>query len=199
MTRRENYVSTRPIGFQGSKHVLFNITIVIRSVLLKHEVEPALKSLVLAFALALCVAIFLGAVLPNVIIDPLQRVSQSIDLIRTGQFGAVHCSGPARSSRVRRRALQTEPAGRAIPGRQAGRQRAAHQHRAVARNAWKKACLLFDDTGRLLMAGEPAERMLGKTRDEMVGRAVDELFPPSSVLGEIIGNAVRNRESIDGT
>ena len=68
--------------------MLFNITVVIRSVLLKHSVEPALKSLVLAFALALCVAIILGAVLPNVILDPLQRVSQSIDLIRTGQFGA---------------------------------------------------------------------------------------------------------------
>jgi signal transduction histidine kinase len=38
--------------------------------------------------------------------------------------------------------------------------------------------------------------MLGKTRDAMAGRALDELFPPSSVLGEIIGNAVRNKESI---
>ena len=50
--------------------------------------------------------------------------------------------------------------------------------------------------GHLLMAGEAAERMLGKTRDEMVGRAVDELFPPFSALGEIIGNAVRKRQSI---
>ena len=88
MTRRENYLSTRPVGLQGGKHVLFNITVVIRSVLLKHSVEPALKNLLLAFALSLCVAIFLGAVLPNVILDPLQRVSRNIDLIRTGQFGA---------------------------------------------------------------------------------------------------------------
>ncbi len=50
---RELPGDTRPIGFQGSKQVLFNVTIVIRSVLLKHEVEPALKSLMLAFALAL--------------------------------------------------------------------------------------------------------------------------------------------------
>ncbi len=27
----------------------------------------------------------------------------------------------------------------------------------------EEGVLLFDDTGRLLMAGEPAERMLGKT------------------------------------
>ena len=46
------------------------------------------------------------------------------------------------------------------------------------------------------MAGEPAERMLGKTRIEMAGCTLDELFPPASVLGGIIGNAVRNRESV---
>src|ERR1700691_3876386 len=92
MTRRENYLVTRPIGSQGS--MLFNVTIVIRSVLLRHEVEPALKSLVLAFALALCVAIVLGAVLPNLILYPLQRVSQNIDLIRTGQFGAAIAPDP---------------------------------------------------------------------------------------------------------
>jgi hypothetical protein len=58
-------------GSKAAKHVLFNINVVIRSVLLKHAVEPALKNLVLAFALASCVAIFLGAVLPNlVILDP---------------------------------------------------------------------------------------------------------------------------------
>ena len=99
------------MGIQGGKHVLFNITVVIRSVLLKHSVEPALKNLLLAFALSLCVAIFLGAVLPNVILDPLQRVSQSIDLIRTGQFGAGAAAGPARIPRVRRRPLQTESSG----------------------------------------------------------------------------------------
>ena len=34
----------------------------------------------------------------------------------------------------------------------------------------EEGVLLFDDTGRLLMAGEPAERMLGLTHDEMAGR-----------------------------
>ena len=106
LTRRENYLVTQPIGFKGTRQAQFNITIVIRSVLLKHEVEPALKSLTLAFVLALCVAIFLGAVLPNLIIDPLQRVSQNIDLIRTGQFGP-SMPGPKGASRIRRRPVET--------------------------------------------------------------------------------------------
>jgi hypothetical protein len=195
MTRRQNYLVTRPIGFQASKQVLFNVTIVIRSVLLKHEVEPALKSLVLAFALALCVAIFLGAVLPNLIVDPLQRVSQSIDQIRTGQFGA----STAPDRREAREFADVHSKLSLLDEQYRGAKQDASELRTNIEQLLERleeSVLLFDNTGRLLMAGEPAERMLGKTRDAMAGRALDELFPPSSVLGEIIGNAVRNKESI---
>jgi hypothetical protein len=195
MTRRENYLVTRPIGFKGSKQVLFNVTIVIRSVLLKHEVEPALKSLMLAFALALCVAIFLGAVLPNLIIDPLQRVSQSIDLIRTGQFGAA--TTPDR--REAREFADVHSKLSLLDEQYRGAKQDASELRTNIEQLLERleeSVLLFDNTGRLLMAGEPAERMLGKTRGAMAGRALDQLFPPSSALGEIIGNAVRNQESV---
>ena len=194
MTRRENYLVTRPIGFRGGKQVLFNVTIVIRSVLLWNEVKPALKSLTLAFALALCVAIFLGAVLPNLIIDPLQRVSQSIDQIRMGQFG------PATSDRREPREFADVHSKLTLLDQQ---YRGAKQDASELRTnieqllqRLEESVLLFDHTGRLLMAGEPAERMLGKTHDAMAGRALDELFPPNSILGEIIGNAVHGRESV---
>jgi PAS domain S-box-containing protein len=195
MTRRENYLVTEPIGFRGSKQVQFNVAIVIRSVLLKHEVEPALKSLVLAFALALCVAIFLGAVLPNLIIDPLQRVSKSIDLIRTGQFGA----STAPDRREAREFADVHSKLSLLDQQYRGAKQDASELRTNIEQLLERleeCVLLFDHTGHLLMAGEAAERMLGITRDAMTGRAIDELFPPSSALGEIIGNAVRRRESI---
>jgi PAS domain S-box-containing protein len=195
ITRRENYLVTQPIGFQGGKQVLFNVTIVVRSVLLKHEVEPALKSLMLAFALALCVAIVLGAVLPNLIIDPLQRVSQSIDLIRTGQFGASTPPDP----REAREFADVHSKLSLLDEQYRGAKQDASELRINIEQLLERleeSVLLFDNTGRLLMAGEPAERMLGKTREAMAGRSLDELFPPSSVLGQIIGNAVRNKEPV---
>ncbi len=196
MTRRENYVSTRPIGLQGSKHVLFNITVVIRSVLLKHSVEPALKNLLLAFALALGVAIFLGAVLPNVILGPLQRVSQSIDLIRTGQFGA----GAQPDRRESREFAAVHSKLTLLDEQYRGAKQDASELRTNIEQLLQRleeGVLLFDDTGRLLMAGEPAERMLGKSHDEMAGRSTEELFPPSTILGEIIGRALHSGRSIE--
>jgi PAS domain S-box-containing protein len=196
MTRRENYVSTRPIGLQGGKHVLFNITVVIRSVLLKHSVEPALKSLVLAFALSLCIAIFLGAVLPNLILDPLQRVSKSIDLIRTGQFGA----GAQTDRHESREFADVHSKLSLLDEQYRGAKQDASELRTNIQQLLQRleeGVLLFDDTGRLLMAGEPAERILGRPHDELAGRSVEELFPPSTVLGEIIGSTLRSGRSIE--
>ncbi len=196
MWGRENYMSMRPVGLQGSRHVLFNIKVVIRSVLLRHSVDPALKNLLLAFALSLCVATVLGAVLPNVVLDPLQRVSQSIDLIRTGQFG-----GASQLERRESREFADVHSKLSLLDEQ---YRGAKQDATELRTnieqllqRLEEGVLLFDDTGRLLMAGEPAERMLDKTHADMAGRTLDEMFPRSTILGEIIGSVLRGGKSIE--
>jgi PAS domain S-box-containing protein len=184
MTRRENYVSTRPIGLEGGKHVLFNITVVIRSVLLKHSVEPALKNLLLAFALSLGVAIILGAVLPNVILDPLQRVSQSIDLIRSGQFGAA----PVLERRESREFADVHSKLSLLDEQYRGAKQDANELRTNIEqllHRLEEGVLLIDDRGRVVMASEPAERMLGKTREQMADRStLSELLGPG-ILGHV--------------
>jgi PAS domain S-box-containing protein len=183
MTRREDYVSTRPIGLQGGKHVLFNITVVIRSVLLKHSVEPALKNLLLAFALSLGVAIILGAVLPNVILDPLQRVSQSIDLIRTGQFGAAALA----ERRESREFADVHSKLSLLDEQYRGAKQDASELRTNIEqllHRLEEGVLLIDDRGRVVMASEPAERMLGKTREQMADRSSLSELLGSSILGQ---------------
>src|ERR1700722_11640866 len=196
ITQRENYVSTRPVGLQGGKHVLFNITVVIRSVLLKHSVEPALKNLLLAFALSLGVATFLGAVLPNVILDPLQRVGKSIDLIRAGQFGA----GLQLDGSESREFADVHSKLSLLDEQYRGAKQNADELRTNIDHLLQRleeGVLLFDDTGRLLMASEPTERMLGKTREEMLERGtIAELFD-SSILGELIVHAFENGTPIE--
>jgi nitrogen-specific signal transduction histidine kinase len=57
--------------------------------------------------------------------------------------------------------------------------------------------LLFDNAGRVLMAGEPAARLLGKTPAEMAGRSLEDVFPRDTLLGEVIGDAFRNGRSFE--
>jgi PAS domain S-box-containing protein len=193
MTRREDYSTTLPIGISGK--VLFNITVLIKSVFLKNNVYPTLKALALAFGAALFVAVFLGSVLPSVMLDPLERVGRSIDRIRAGQFDSATL--PIHREATEFAAVHSKLS---LLGEQyRGARQDALELRSNVEQLLQKleeAVLFFDNTGRLMMAGEAAERMLGKSHDQMIGAGLDELFPPSTVLGGVIGNAVQTRQSV---
>ena len=194
MNRREDYTTTRAIGTEPRTETLFNITVVIKSVLVKYAVKPALQILALTFAASLFIAVFLGTVLPNLILDPLQRVGRSIDLIRTGQFDtAVLPRNEAREFAAVHSKLS-------LLGEQyRGAKQDAIELRSNVEQLLQRleeAVLLFDNNGRLVMAGETTERMLGKSREQMIGRGLEELFPPSGVLGNVIVHAVQRRESV---
>ncbi|HWY48475.1 MAG TPA: ATP-binding protein [Bryobacteraceae bacterium] len=195
MTRRQDYTTTRPLGVEPSKEPFFNITVVIRSVLLKHAVQPALQVLALTFGSALFISIFLGTVLPSVILDPLQRVSRNIDLIRTGEFDTATLTKPRESSEFAAVQSKLNLLGQQFRGaKQDALELRSNVEQLLER--LEEAVLLFDNNGRLMMAGETAERMLGKSRDQLIGHSLEELFPASTVLGNVIVNAVRMRESV---
>lgn len=197
MTRREDYSTTLPVGISSNtkQAVLFNITVLIQSVFLKHDVYPTFKILGLTFASSLFIAIFLGSVLPSLMLTPLERVSRSIDMIRAGQFDTSILGLERESSEFA--AVQSKLS---LLGEQyRGARQDALELRSNVEQLLEKleeAVLFFDNTGRLMMAGEAAERMLGKSHDQMIGTGLDELFPPSTVLGGVIGNAVQTRQSV---
>jgi PAS domain S-box-containing protein len=199
MTRREDYSTTLPIGISGNGQqvVLFNITVLIQSVFLKHDVYPTFKILGLTFASALFISIFLGSVLPSLMLNPLERVGRSIDMIRAGQFDTAIL--PLQREASEFAAVQSKLS---LLGEQyRGARQDALELRSNVEQLLQKleeAVLFFDNTGKLMMAGDAAERMLGKSHDQMIGLGLNELFPPSTVLGGVIGNALETRESVHG-
>jgi PAS domain S-box-containing protein len=197
MTRREDYSTTLPVGISANNQqvVLFNITVLIQSVFLKHDVYPTFKILGLTFASALFIAIFLGSVLPSLMLDPLERVSRSIDMIRAGQFDKAILPLQRESSEFAAVHSKLSLLGEQFRG---ARQDALELRSNVEQLLEKleEAVLFFDNTGRLMMAGEAAERMLGKSHEQMIGQGLDDLFPPSTALGGVISKAIETRQSV---
>ncbi len=195
MTRPQDYATTLPIGISGQQEVLFNVTVLIQSVFIKRDVWPTLKILSLTFAASLFIAIFLGSVLPSIVLNPLERVSRSIDLIRAGQFDTSILHLQRESSEFAAVHSKLSLLGEQYRG---ARQDALELRSNVEQMLQKleEAVLLFDNTGRLMMAGDAAERMLGKRHDQMIGQALEELFPASTVLGGVIGDALEKRQSV---
>ena len=197
LTRREDYATTLPIGISGKTQqvVLFNIHVLIKSIFLKHDVAPTLKTLGLTFASALFIAIFLGSLVPSLMLTPLERVGRRVDLIRAGEFDSsvLHLEREASEFAAVHSKLS-------LLGEQfRGAKQDALELRSNVEQMLQKleeAVLWFDNTGRLMMAGDAAERMLRKSRDQMIGRGLEELFPASTVLGGVIGNALQTRQSV---
>ena len=191
MMRIEDYTTTRPLGVPGSGQVLFNVKVATKSVFIKNAVLPVLTNLGIAFSTALIFAIFLGSVLPNVILDPLRRVSSNIDLIRAGQFDTKNL--PARRESREFAAVQSKLS---LLGEQFRGARDLRSNVEQLLQRLEETVLLFDNAGKLVVSGETAERMLGQSRDELVGRSLAELFPPSTALGSVIASAVQSRQSV---
>jgi PAS domain S-box-containing protein len=193
MTQSEDYSTSRTLGV-GNRS-FFQIVVAAKSDFVRHDVEPALKNLALAFSASLFIAIFLGAVLPNLVLDPLGRMSQTIDSILSGQPAPAQ-STPQWETREFA-AVQTKLS--VLGEHFRGAKQDALELRSNMEQllqGLEEAVLLFDNSGRLLQAGAPAERLLGKAQNEMIGRSVEDLFPVSSTLGSAIDAAVRNRQPV---
>lgn len=193
MRRREDYSATNKIGVGGQS--VFQVTVVVQSVLLRHAVQPAFNSLALAFAGSLFIAVFLGSVIPNIVLDPLERVSRHIDMIRTGEL--LPATLRTQHESVEFAAVQSKLS--QLGEQFQGAKRDALELRSNVEQLLQRleeAVLLFDNSGRLVMAGEPAGRLLGKERYEIMGRKLEDVFPNSSALGIAIGKAVAQRQPV---
>ena len=194
-TRREDYSTTLPLGIPAQKQPVFNITVVMRSVLLSHALRPALANLLVAFAVALLIAGLLASFLPSLTLGPLKRVSRNIDLIRTGEFDAAGGPTPGESREFADVQAKLSLLGQQFRGaREDALDLRSNIERLLLR--LEEAVLLFDPAGKLMMAGQSVERLLGKPRDEILGRQLEDLFPSTSVLGALVLDAVERRESL---
>ena len=194
-TRREDYSTTLPLGIPEQKEPVFRITVVIRSLLLSHSLELVFSDLAVAFVVALLVAVLLAWFLPSLTLGPLERVSRYIDLIGTGEFDATGRTAPHESPEFADVQAKLSLLGQQFRGaREDALDLRSNIEQLLLR--LEEAVLLFDPAGKLMMAGQSVERLLGKPRDEILGRKLEDLFPSTSVLGALVLDAVRRRESL---
>src|ERR1051326_4193117 len=85
---REDYATTIPLSVLGvapPTQPSFTIKVILQSVLLSKVLEPAFYKLAAGFFSALAGAMFLAALLPNLFLTPLERVSKRIESISAGE------------------------------------------------------------------------------------------------------------------
>lgn len=193
--RREDYATTIPVsvvaGVSQPTHPIFSIRVILQSVLLSKVLEPAFFKLLAGFFSGLAGALFLAALLPNVFLGPLERVSKQIESISAGEVAE-----PEPAPRGESREFAAVQSKLSVLGQQfrGAKQDAMELRRNIEQllQRLEEAVLLFDAAGHLMMAGHSVERLLGLRPQELAGRTVEQVFTADSIGGEI-ADAVRLR------
>ncbi len=182
-----NYVVVLPLGLRGESKPVFTISVVIDSIFLRHALRPAFHNLGLAFLSALLVSMLLGFLLPNLALRPLERVSRRIDEIRSGHFAPTAPAAPGEAREFADVQSKLTLLGQQVRG---AREDALALRGNIDRmlERLQETVLLFDTAGRLTVAGQLAEILFGRPRNELLGRSIEELFPPATPLGAAIAS-----------
>ncbi len=192
--RHENYSVVLGLGAAPGPPTLplFQVRVIIPSVLLRNYLTPAFLKLGAGFMISLAGAMFLAALIPILVFGPLERVSQSIERISAGE--AVASTRPTHETREFA-AVQSKLniLGQQYQGaRQNAQELRQNIEQLLAR--LEEAVLLFDADGRLTMAGPAVERLMGRSRNELIGRTQHEIFSNSTGFGRAILEAVEQRQ-----
>ncbi len=194
-TGSADYAHVMPLGVAEQAAPIFRIRVILSAVLLRHTLDPLVQQLVLMLSLSFLAAVLLAVLASNIAFRPLARVRDSIDRIARGE-SPVTPSGLRESSKEEA-ALDSKLK---VLGQQfrGAREDAIHLRDNIEHllERLEEAVLLFDRNDNLIMAGRAVEALLGRGRWEMMGRSLQELFPPSSALGAAVNSAVGFRRPL---
>lgn len=187
----QDYEILMPLGVPQQKSPIFTIQIVESSGLLRTFLLPQLYTLGIITAASLLLSIALGTFSASLALGPLTRISKEIDRIASGgpfpKEDEKETLGKTRELAIVQSKLNL--LGQQIRGAQ---EESAHLRGNIESllQRMEEAVLLFDRYDRLILAGPAAERLL-ESKDKILGRRLDDVFPPATPLGTVIQQAIR--------
>ncbi|MEO8126043.1 MAG: ATP-binding protein [Bryobacteraceae bacterium] len=185
----DDYIISSPAGAN------LRTQVVISSALLRANLLPALRQLLVVALVSILLAGLLGIVISDMVAGSLERIGRDIERISTGESKEIE--GQFESAELSSLQVKLSLLGKQYHG---ARDDAANLRTNIDQmiQRLEEAVLLFDVEGCLQTAGPAAERLLGKCRDELIGKYIDDVFPAWTQLGAAVHSAVSLRTSVFG-
>ena len=192
---RSDYEVAIPLGVAEQTTPIFRVRVIISSVLLRNTLLPQLQQLVVAFLVSLVAALALAVLGSNIALRPLARVSAAIDRIAHGEPLGQLRDQKGGANEVAAIESKLQVLGQQFQGARADAVDLRSNIEQLLERM-EEAVLLFDRNDRLIMAGRAAEKIFERGRWELLGRTIEDLFPPASPAGAVVRTAIEFRKSL---
>ena len=164
------------------------IRVGISTVFLKEELAPQLNRALTYSAIAILVSLALAAGVSNIALRPLEAISRRLDQMtaevpdshpmpdpgRIDEYGLVN----TKIDRLGRQIRDVKEVFTTLKG-----------NVDQVMGSLQEGVVLFTNENRVVLVSSSAERFLGRSREETLGRLVEEIFTDANKLGQIVLDA----------
>jgi len=189
----DDYALKIPLGVASTDRPLITIQVLVSPALIRREIQPKLTELASVSAGALLMSILLAVLVSKLFSRSLERIGLSIERITRGD--------PATQSDTFDvpEVLDVQNKLFLLDERYSGVRNDMDKLRTNVDQMLanlEEAVLVFGPDGRLQIAANRVERLLGRSRRELVGRTVEEIFPAWTGIGRLLHEAVGSRKTV---
>ena len=165
LTETRDYEMLIPIGIPQQQAPVLEIQLLVSPALIRETLVPQMRATAVLSAIALLGSVLIAFLAANLALRPLQKISQTLDVIASGEAPA-----PAAASDNAQREFAAVQSKLSLLGQQV---RGAQQ----MLERLEEAVLLFDGGGRLVVASQSVERLLGISRADLFAQDLRPLLP----------------------
>jgi len=183
------------IPLRMNNQVFGSIRVGVSTVFLRNELTPRLTRAVEFSGIAVLCSLLLAAALSRIALGPLERINRSLDSMTGTQDGELSASETGRDEygQVSQKIANL--------GRQ---MRDAREIFSALKNnvdqimtSLQDGLMLFTSDSRVVLVSASVERFLGRTRGDLLGRDVKEIFVAESPIGALMLDAFRLHHNVD--
>ncbi len=177
--------SLQPLDRNGQPFLVVHVGV--RSTFLRNSYEPWLKAAGIFALLAALAAMIASAVLANAALQPIEQISLQLEKLtqQSGEPASLPASSRNGSDAVVRVTQTIDLLGEQMRSKEAGFS-ALQANINQMLDTLRDGVLLFTSDRRAMMVSDSVASFLGHPQRDLVGRQLDEIFDPATVLGAVV-------------
>ena len=169
----------------------------IQTIFLQHDLKPQLNRTFEFAGLSIFISFLLAAALSNFALRPLTAISKRLDRLSAGEVDAAPETPGARQDEVGMVTSKINRLGRQMRDVQEVFSALKENLDQIMGNL-QDGLMLFTHDEHIVLVSASAERFVGRTRAEILGKTVQEVFTPDTRLGRLVLDCFALHEEVAG-